>query len=139
MIEVREAPREHYGWIAQRAALTPGETFKALEALEGDRILGMVGYDGWTPNSCSMHVAIDDWRAVRRLLRPAFGLVFDAPPKGLGKGVVLGSVLSTNSKALVFDRKLGFRQVARLRDAWQRGVDLILFEMRREDCRWLEG
>lgn len=134
MIEVREAPREHYGWIAQRASLIVGDSFRAIEAVESDRILGMVGYDGWTPNSCAMHVAIDDKRAAHKLLRPAFGIPFTE----LKKGVVLGSVLSTNAKALVLDRKLGFRQVARLRDVWQPGVDLIIFEMRREECRWLK-
>lgn len=139
MIEVRPAPPEHYDWLARKANLVIGPSFGALEAVDGDRILAMVGYDGWTPNSCSMHVAVDDPYAALRLIRPAFGLVFDAPPKGLGKGVALGSVLSTNEKALIFDRRLGFRQIARLSDAWAKGVDVILLEMRREDCRWVEA
>lgn len=138
MIEVRAAPPEHYGWIEQKANLIISAGFRALEAVDGHRILAMVGYDGWTPNACSMHVAIEEPIAARRLLRPAFGLVFDAPPRGLGKGVALGSVLSTNEKAMRLDLRLGFRQVARLKDAWATGVDLIILEMRREDCRYLE-
>ncbi len=139
MIEVRPAPPEHYGWIARKANLIISAGFGALEAVDGDRIVGMVGYDGWTENSCSMHYAIDEPIAIRRLIRPSFGLVFDAPPRGLGKGVVFGSVLSTNEKALRLDLRLGFRQVARFKDAWAKGVDLIVVEMRREDCRWLEA
>jgi len=139
MIEVRPAPPEHYGWIAERAHLVIGDSFRAIEALNGDRIVAMVGYDGWTPNSCSMHMACDEPIAARRIIRPAFGLVFDPRPKGYGLGVALGAVLSTNPQALALDLHLGFREVARLRDAFDKGVDLIILEMRRENCRWLKG
>lgn len=135
MIVVREAPPEHYGWLAKRAGLRVAQDFRALEAVDGHQIVGMVGYDGWTENSCGMHVAIERQSAARRLLRPAFGLPF----KELGFGVVFGQVLSTNEKALRLDLHLGFREVCFLRDAWAVGVGVHLLEMRREDCRWLEG
>lgn len=137
MIEVRAAPPEHYEWIGERARVAIGGEFRALEALDGGQIVGMVGYDGWTPNSCSMHVAIEKPIAIRRLLRPAFGLVFDPRPRGLGLGLVKGHVLSTNEKALKLDLGLGFREVGRLKDGWAVGVDEILLVMRRDDCRWL--
>jgi hypothetical protein len=134
VIEVREAPKEHYGWIAERAAVRTGEDFRALEAVaDGDRIIGMVGYDGWAPNSCSMHVAIEEPVAIRRLLRPAFGLPFVE----LKLGVVFGQVLDTNHEALKLDLHLGFREVCFLRDAWSVGVGVHVLEMRREKCRWL--
>lgn len=136
MIAVREAPADHYGWIAERAGLTLTPAFRAFEALREGRIVGMVGYDGWTPNACHMHVAIDEPIAIRRLLRPAFGLVFDAQPKGLGLGVAFGSVLSTNEKALALDLALGFRVVGTLKDGWAVGVDIVMLEMRREECKW---
>lgn len=133
MIEVKAAPPAHYPWIAQRARLGISSTFRALEAVEHDRILGMVAYDGWTPNSCAVHVAIDDWRALRRLVRPAFLLPF----RELDKGVVVASVLSTNSKSLRLVDGLGFESVGKIADGFERGVDLHIFEMRRENCRWV--
>jgi RimJ/RimL family protein N-acetyltransferase len=139
VIEVRLAPAEHYGWIAERARLAIGSEFRAFEALDGGVIVGMVGYDGWTHNSCSMHVAIEKPIAIRRLLRPAFGLVFDPRPKGCGFGLVKGHVLSSNSRALALDLGLGFRELGRVKDGWDVGVDEIMLVMRREDCRWLEG
>jgi RimJ/RimL family protein N-acetyltransferase len=139
VIEVRLAPAEHYGWIAKKIGLRPSSEFRALEAVDGNEIVGMVGYDSWTPNACSMHVAIERPIAVRRLIRPAFGLVFDPRPRGAGLGVVFGTVMSNNEKALAFDRSLGFREVTRLRDAWEVGVDMVLLEMRRDACRWLGG
>lgn len=134
MIDVRHASPEHYGWIAQRAQLVVTDGFRAIEAIDSaGRIVGMVGYDGWTPNSCAMHVAIEEPIAVRRLLRPGFGIPF----LELQKGVVLASVLSTNAKSLQLVSGLGFRALTRMRDAWDKGVDVLLFEMRREDCRWV--
>lgn len=134
MIEVRAAPPEHYQWIAARASLILGPHFRALEALDGQgNILGMVGYDGWTPNSCSMHVAIENPIAVRRLLARAF-----TTPFRLGRNVLLASVLSTNEKSLKFAKHLGFRQKARIQDGWSDGVDLLILELRRENCRWVK-
>lgn len=139
MIEVRPAPPEHYEWIKKRAGVAISPEFRALEALDGEQIVGMVGYDAWRPNSCSMHVAIEKPIAIRRLLRPAFGLVFDPRPKGLGLGLVKGHVLSTNEKALKLALGLGFRELERVKDGWAVGVDEIMLVMRREDCRWLGG
>lgn len=102
----------------------------AIGAYAADgRILGMVGYDGWTPNSCCMHVAIDSPIAIRRLRRPAFGIPF----RELNKGLVLASVLSTNKESLWFVDRLGFKRVARIKDGYEPGVHVMLFEMRREN------
>ena len=84
-----------------------------------------------------MHVAIDKPMAIRRLLRPAFGLVFDPRPKGLGLGLVKGHVLSSNEKALALDLGLGFTELGRVVDGWEVGVDEIMLVMRREECRWV--
>lgn len=137
MIEVRPAPPEHYGWIAERArlAITPG--FSAIEALDNGRIVGMVAYDGWTDNACSMHVALEMPIAARRLLRPAFGIPFASPPAGFGKGVVVGLVRSDNQKALAVDLNLGFRRVGCVSNYWAPGVHMIILEMQRHECRWL--
>lgn len=134
MIEVRAAPPEHYGWIASRAQLIVGSAFRAIEAVDANgNIIGMVGYDGWTPNSCAMHVAIEKPIAVRRLVRPAFGIPF----LELKKHVVLGTVLTTNEAALKLDLHLGFTKLTTIRDGWKEGVGIHLLEMRRENCRWI--
>jgi RimJ/RimL family protein N-acetyltransferase len=133
MIEVREAPPEHYGWIAERAKMFIAPNFRAIEAVDNGRILGMVGYDSWTDNACNMHVALDSRYATRPLLREAFKVVFDR----LGKGVVFGAVRSDNPHALDFDKRLGFRELTVLRDAHAKGVHIHVLEMRRENCRWL--
>ncbi len=131
---IRAAEPGHYAWIAERAHLCIGPSFRALEAVTEDgRILGMVGFDSWTPNSVSMHVALERPTAARHLIRPAFGIAFVE----FDRKVVFGTVLGNNPRALELDLHLGFREVARLRDAWEPGVDTVILEMRREECRWI--
>jgi RimJ/RimL family protein N-acetyltransferase len=53
-------------------------------------------------------------------------------------GVLLGVIRASNERSLRLSRKVGFRETHRVADGWQAGEDLIVFEMRREECRWIE-
>ena len=55
----------------------------------------------------------------------------------LGCKVLFGQVPETNSKALEFDLKIGFKEITRIDDVFPDG-GLILLAMRREECRWLK-
>jgi RimJ/RimL family protein N-acetyltransferase len=133
---VREATRDHYAWIAQRANLTTGPEFRAIEAVDDSgRIHGMIGYDGWTSNAVTMHIALENPAALRSLLGPAFRIPF----LNLGRGVALASVLGNNARSLALVKSVGFREACRVRDGFAVGVDLVIFEMRRDECRWVSG
>jgi hypothetical protein len=128
-------PPEHYPWIAERAGLTIGPTFRAIEAVDSNgRVHGAVGYDGWTRSSVSVHVAVDHPAALRHLVRPGFRIPFDE----FNRLVIVATVLSTNAKSLRLVKHLGFIETHRIVDGWDVGVDLVLFEMRRSHCRWVE-
>lgn len=130
---VRASPPSHYVWLCQRAGCCPTTGFRAIEAVEGDRILAMVGYDHWTRKSVEMHVAIDDVRAALPIRLPAFSYPFEE----IGLDVVWGRVRSDNERALRLDRALGFREVFRGVGWVDRGVDAVIMEMRRGECRWI--
>jgi len=133
-MRVGPAHPSHYQWIAERAGLFIGPAFRAIEAIDDSgRIHGMVGYDGWTDNAAHMHVALAHPAAARHLLGPAFRIPFAE----LGKGLVIATVLSTNARSLALMPGLGFVEKCRIRDGQKVGVDIVLFEMRREQCRWL--
>jgi hypothetical protein len=94
----------------------------------------MIGFDGWTPNSVCLHVAIEYPAALRRLIRPAFDIAFNR----LQKQVVLCTVLSTNKRSLRLVEHLGFTRTHQIIDGWSVGAHLVIHEMRRPECRWLE-
>lgn len=129
---VRAAAPDHLPWLAERAGLAIHPALRAIEAVDdAGRIHGMVGFDGWTKNAVCLHVALDNPAALRHLLKPGFGIPFIE----LGLGVALAPVASTNDRSLKLVPKLGFRFAYRVRDGLDKGVDLIWFEMRKEECR----
>lgn len=131
---VRASPQSHYLWLCQRAGVCPTSGFRAIEAVdERGKILAMVGYDHWSRGSVEMHVAIDDPHAALPIRRPAFAYPFEE----IGVDVVWGRVRSDNEKSLRLDRALGFREVFRGVGWAAPGVDAVIFEMRRDECRWL--
>lgn len=136
---LREAPREHLSWLSDRAKVDVTPWLRAMEAVDGDRVLAMIGFTDWSKGSCSMHVALDDSFAGKKgglkLLPYAFDFVFN----DCGLTVAIGTVRSDNPKALALDLNVGFREVFRGRDWCEPGVDLIYLEMRKDECRWLKG
>lgn len=133
MIDVGAAPPSALGYIADKtgAVLTPAA--RGVMAVRKGEIVGMVAFDGWTDNSVVVHMAAEFPAVWRRLLPAACRYAFIQS----GRGVVLGSVRASNVAALKLDMHFGFREIARVRDGYAVGDDMVLIEMRREECRWL--
>lgn len=131
---IRAAPWAHFMWLVERAGCTASTEFKAIEAVdENGRIHGMVGFDGWTENSVVMNIALDNPASFRHLLRPTFEYAFLQAKRG----VALCMVRATNTRSARLCQKVGFREAYRVKDGICVGEDMILFEMRREECRWI--
>jgi RimJ/RimL family protein N-acetyltransferase len=131
---VRGANPSHFEWLWDRTScpITPG--FRAIEAVDAKgRIVGMVGFDGWTDNSCQAHMAVDYPAVWRSLLQPAFAYPFVENNRKL----LVGTIAANNARSLALAKRMGFKETYRIRDAWADGVDLVLVEMRREECRFL--
>lgn len=50
-----------------------------------------------------------------------------------GRKLLLATVPSDNRKALSLNRKLGFTEVARIKDGFDMGRDMVIMQLRRED------
>ena len=136
MFHVRAS--HNFEWLGKRLGhFHFSSAAKAIEAVDerSGRIVGMIGYDGLTQNSAQVHIALDAPMAWRALSRPAFKYPFEE----LDRGVLIAMVSSQNWRSLCLTRHVGFFEKHRIRDGIARGVDMVLFEMRREECRWLEG
>lgn len=96
------------------------------------RLRGCVAYDEPTADSCRVHQAGTPI-SVRALLPLALTFPFEV----LGVAKLVGTVASTNVRALRFNTHLGFREVAREADGFGDGVAKVHMELRREDCRFL--
>lgn len=131
---VRAAPSEHLPWLVSRAKFNASHEIKAMEAVDDDgRIHGMAGFDGWTPNSVVLTIALDNPSCLRHMIHGIFHYAFIQA----GRGVALATIVGSNKRSIALCRHVGFREAYRVRDGAQVGEDLVLMEMRREDCRWL--
>ncbi len=123
-------------YFASLIGYTPSIGFKAIKHTKDDKVLAVVGYDYWTPNSVQMHIWIQSPKAFssRQFIREAFRYPFEI----CGRGLVIGVTPGDNAKALEFNRRIGFREVYRIKDGWSLGTDVVIQEMRRAECRWLD-
>lgn len=95
----------------------------------------VVGYDGFIGKVCQMHVVkTADKPAPRRMLWAAF----DYPFNHAGLEIVLGVVNTKNEEAMNFNKHLGFKEMSRLPGVHDDGGDLVLFAMKKDECKWLK-
>ena len=54
-----------------------------------------------------------------------------------GRDVMYGMVPGNNEKAMKFNRHIGFTEKCRFEGAFQKGVDYVIMELRKENCKYL--
>jgi RimJ/RimL family protein N-acetyltransferase len=102
---------------------------------DGELVAGVI-YEGWNGVNIWMHVAAEPGK--RWMTRDYLRYCFYYPFEELGCKRVSGYVEASNEVACRFDEHLGFQQEAVLKGAATDGGDVVLYVMRRENCRFLE-
>lgn len=97
-------------------------------------VQGGVIYDGFTGGCIFMHQAgfARNW-----LIGNMIWIVFDYPFNQLCVNKVAGTINSNNKELLDFNLRLGFKEEARIKNAYPNG-DMLVLTMGRADCRWLK-
>lgn len=126
---------EHIAEFFEATKYRPTDLFRAISLVtEEDGLQAIVGYDFWTLNAVQMHVWIKHPEAYlsKEFIQEAFAFPFNS-----GRNLVIGVTPGDNTRALEFNRKIGFLETYRVKDGWSLGTDMVIQEMRRENCRWL--
>lgn len=124
----------HLETIANAANVLPNAAYDVcISRSEHGRLLGGVIYTNYTGASITMHVAgfVDHW-----INRDMLWVCFHYPFMQLNCNKLFGQVPAWNVKALEFDKHLGFREEAVIKDVYPEG-DMILLSMLKHECRWL--
>lgn len=95
---------------------------------------GVVACDLWGGTSAHVHFAARCAAACRVLAAEFFKWAFGPA----GREVLIAIVAESNHVSRRLVVFYGFKQVHVIKDGWRRGVDFLLYEMRRDDCRWLK-
>lgn len=119
-------------WLAKELDMvwTP-ENSATIGWIENGEIVNGVWYEDFNGKSVTCHIVLK-----KPLNRTFLAIIFDYPFIQLGVSKIIGPVKSNNQKAIDFDKKLGFKEEARLLDAFP-DADLIFFVMNKEECRFL--
>ncbi len=97
---------------------------------------GVCVLDSWSANSCQMHL----WLKTPMVLRHGFQEeVFDFV-FGSGRNKIITVVPSNNEKVLrlLHNKKFGFKELTRIKDGFEMGVDYVVSELKKEDCRYID-
>jgi len=123
-------------WIWERAhPLWCRDTGGIVAINENADIQACCVFDSFTVDACSVHFAIDNPFVIKHgfLHEVARHLFIHCDRKR-----IFGLIPSNNEKAHKLDLHIGFREVARIPDAYAEGIDYIVVRMDRDDSRWLE-
>lgn len=122
-------------FFCEKTSYIPTFNFRGMkDCTPLGEIKAMVGFDFWTPNSVQIHVWIGNPKNLsRRFIREVFTHLFVTCKKKL----VVGVTPSDNSAALELNRRIGFIEKYRISEGWDDGVDMVLQEIRIENCRWV--
>lgn len=96
----------------------------------------MAIYDRWTKTAVEMHAYS---ASPKYVFRPEFcRAMFEYPFVQQHKMLAFAVTPCDNIASIALARFLGFREVYRIRDGWDLGTDMVIQEIRRENCRFLE-
>ena len=132
---IRKAHPEEIIRAALAMSYAPSAQVKGIVLAEKRAMKACVLYDYWTYNSANVHIYSTD---ASSLLNPRFvEEMFRYPYEQLGLGILMAVTPADSTASLAFSKALGFREIMRIKDGWKVGIDMVVKEMRREECRYL--
>lgn len=131
---IEKANQQDLEFLCRALPYNPTSGLRGMVHRRSGERLAVSAFDNWTENSVFMHVWSVGPRAWSRLyLQEIFRYVFDFCKKGVAIAVTQGD----NAATLEFCRRVGFTESHRIKDGWKLGTDLVILEMRRNECRWI--
>lgn len=125
-----------WAFINTRVGVPWSSDFRAIGVVRNDCLMAVVAYNGFTGRTCFMHDAIDDPSVIdRTFVREVFRYPFEV----CGVTHILALVDSANQRAMSINSRLGFREVHRMDGAGLDGPDMVLLQLRADDCRFLRN
>lgn len=123
-------------WLSERAMCALCEDTKGITALRGDKIVAAAAFDSWTYTAVTAHIAIDDPLVIRAgFIDEIMRYVFDT----CGKQMIVGIAHSKNRALLRFIEKLGFKELYRVVDGYDYGIDIVVSRLNKDDWEKRDG
>lgn len=124
---------EHAKSIAKAAGTYFNPECDICISRESDgELVGGVIFQNFTGESIGVHVAgfVPNW-----LNRDLLWMAFDYPFNQLKCKRIFSQIPETNTKSLAFNRKLGFKEVAKIDGVFRDGA-VVVTCIGKDDCKW---
>ena len=123
------------GFMPQNARPNICEDTKGVMAVDGEGIpQAICVLDSWSPNSVQIHIWIENAFVLKHgFAEEVFNYVFNTA----GRNMIIGVTPSNNPQALKFIKHIGFQEIFRIKDGHAVGVDFVVTEIRKENCRYI--
>jgi len=124
-----------WGWINRALPIMQVEDTSGLVAISDNKPVGALILDNWTETSVQGHFYIKDPMVLRSdFLEYCCDYVFNVRDRKALYALVPGN----NEKALKLDVHMGFTEKCRFEGAFAEGVDYVIMELKRENCKYLK-
>jgi hypothetical protein len=132
----RLTTQEEWLWFKEKTHVIRCEDTQGIVAYsETGKILAVCVADSFSPDSCNVHMAIDNPIVIKHGFLHAIGHhMFNV----CGRSHIFGLVPANNTRALKFDKHIGFSEVARIPDGVGTGTDYVVLRMDKADCPWIK-
>lgn len=123
----------HWDELTRTLPLVRQEDTRGIASVDPDtgELWGAVVCEDWTVTAVSCHIVILKSRAFRDgLHRELPEYVFNQA----GRIKIMGLVPADNDKALKLNKHFGFKELFRIEEGYDWGIDYVVMELRREDC-----
>lgn len=122
--------------IAELMGYAPGRSTRGIVFLAEESACAAVFFDHWTAASAEAHVYAP---SLKHLFSPNFlHAIFDYAFNQAQRKMLVTATPANQKGSLAVSGWLGFYEIFRIRDGWDTGVDMVLKELRREDCRFIQ-
>ena len=137
-IEFREFIGQYdWVWVNQQVGINQAGDTSGIMAIDLDKneTVGACIMDNWTQNSVQCHFMLTSPLVLKhKFLECCFNFMF--VESNVAK--IYGLVPADNLKAVKINKHMGFTVKARLEEAYEVGVDYLLMELKRENCKYVE-
>ncbi len=125
-----------WGWVQAQVPILRVQDTCGIMAIDTDKneTVGACIMDTWATNSVQAHFMITSPMLLRHgFIEECADYLFNER----GLKYVYGMVPGKNVRALKINKHMGFTEKARLGDAGVDGVDYVLMELKKENCKYL--
>jgi hypothetical protein len=125
-----------WAWVQSQVGILRVEDTGGMIGYDEDtgEILAACMWDNWTANSVQCHFMTTNPIVFKHgFAQEVFDYIFHYKERKFIYGMVPGD----NEKALKINEHFGFTEKMRLPDAWADGIDYVVVELKKENCRYL--